>query len=138
MISFRVDKDTGLAEYVCHSTKLHDRTVVNCFFSKELSATLKTLVAFCAYHHANDPNAVGPMDNYYVITLADYSGVTYDKLHNYPEEGLRAWYALFKAYDLSQRRMTSTMSTWRRALKVMVVYLWALWCPYPVCLQLSL
>ncbi len=53
-------------------------------------------MAFCAYYHANDPNAAGPMDNYYVTVLTDYAGVTCDDLHNYLEEGLRAWYAQFK------------------------------------------
>jgi hypothetical protein len=137
MKSFRVDKDTDLAEYVCHSTKLHDRTVVYCFFSKELSSTLKTR-GFLRLLPCQRPHAVGPMDNYYVMTLADYSGVTYEKLHNYLEEGLSSWYTRFKAYNLSQRRMTSTMPTWRRALKMIAVYLRALWCPYPIRLQLSL
>jgi hypothetical protein len=87
MKSFCVDKDTDLAEYVGHSTTLHDGTVVY-RFSKELLGTFETLVDFCAYY---------PMGNYYyVTTLADYAGVTYDDLHNYLEEGLRAWYARFK------------------------------------------
>jgi hypothetical protein len=36
------------------------------------------------------------MDNYYVTTLADCAGVTYNDLRNYLEEGLCAWYAQFK------------------------------------------
>ena len=51
-------------------------------------ATLETLVACCAYYHANDPNAAAPMDNYYVTSFTDYA--TYDDLHNYLEKGLSA------------------------------------------------
>jgi hypothetical protein len=42
-------------------------------FSKELLAFLQTLVAFCPYYIANDPNAVGTMDNYkyYAEALRD-------------------------------------------------------------------
>ncbi len=46
----------------------------------------------------HDPNATGPMDNYYAETLRDYAAVTFhEALHSlsYLIEGLRYWYELF-------------------------------------------
>ena len=95
MKSFLVNKNTDLAEYIRYCTTLHDGTVVY-RFSKELLATLETLVAFCPYYAANDHNAAAPMDNYYAETLADLKPLRYDDIHTYLEEGLREWYDRFK------------------------------------------
>jgi hypothetical protein len=43
----------------------------------------------------HDPNAAGPIDNYYAEALGDYAAVTYEALHSYLIEGLRYWYELF-------------------------------------------
>jgi hypothetical protein len=74
-------------------------------FSKELLAFLQTLLAFCLYYVANDPNAAGPTDNYYAEALRDYTAVISllldqvamesEALHCYLIEGLRYWYELY-------------------------------------------
>jgi hypothetical protein len=37
----------------------------------------------------HDPNAAGPIDNYYAEALRDYAAVTYEALHSYLIEGFR-------------------------------------------------
>ena len=64
-------------------------------FSKEMLAFIQTLVAFCPYCIANEPNTAGPMDNYYTEALLDYEAVTYEAFHSYLIEGLDYWYELF-------------------------------------------
>jgi hypothetical protein len=88
--SFQVDDETDIDTFVRHEFKLllHDGFCVY-RFSKELLAFLQTLVAFCPYYVANDPNAAGPMDSYYAEALRDYAAVTYEALHSYLIEGLR-------------------------------------------------
>ncbi len=80
--SFQVKDETDIDAFVRHVTVLHDGTRVY-RFSKELLAFLQTLVAFCPYYVAKDPNAAGPMDNYYAEALRDYAAVTYEALHSY-------------------------------------------------------
>ncbi len=89
MKSFRVDKDTDIAAYVCHVTILHDSTRVY-RFSKELLALIETLVAFSPYYVANDPNAAGPIDT--TTMRHEYLSITYDALHGFIIDGLREWY----------------------------------------------
>ncbi len=99
--------------FVCHATLLHvvvhDGTRVY-RFSKELLAFLQTLVAFCPYYVAIDPNTAGLMDNYYAEALRDYSAVTYEALHRYLIEGLRYWYR-GTSYFRPRRRGGGPMST---------------------------
>ncbi len=85
---------TDIDAFVRHATLLHDGTRVY-RFSNELLAFLQTLVAFCPYYVANDPNTAGPMDSCYAEALRDYTAVTYEALHSYLIEGLRYWYELY-------------------------------------------
>jgi hypothetical protein len=95
MKSLRIDADTDIPAYVRHSTELLDGSRVY-RFSRELLAFLETLVAFCPYHVANNPNAAGPADAFYEAALARYKKVPYDKFHDYIAESLCEWYERFK------------------------------------------
>jgi hypothetical protein len=65
-----LDDETDIDAFGRHATLLHDGTRVN-RFSKDLLAFLQTLVAFCPFNVANDPNAAAPMDSYYAEALRD-------------------------------------------------------------------
>jgi hypothetical protein len=62
-----------LGQYVTHSRTLHDGAIIH-RFSKELLAYLETLVAFCPYYHADDPQVIVTthIDKYFYSALETY------------------------------------------------------------------
>ncbi len=94
MKCFQVHEDTDIADYVRHSTTLHDDTVVHSF-SKELSAFLETLVDFSPYYSCDNPRASGAMNTYYTDTLRDYWKISFDTLHSCLIDELTDWYQRF-------------------------------------------
>jgi hypothetical protein len=60
--------------YVTHLRTLHDGTIVHSF-SKELLAYLETMVAFCQYYRADDPQVTAHIDKYFHPTLEKYQDI---------------------------------------------------------------
>jgi hypothetical protein len=60
-------------KYVTHSRTLHDGTTFH-RFSTELLAYLETLVAFCLYYSADDPQVIvtAHIDKYFYSALEKY------------------------------------------------------------------
>jgi hypothetical protein len=71
---YAVSPGFDLAEYVTHSTTLHDGTIVY-RFSKELLAYLETLVAFSPYYRADDPRVTAHIDKYFHSALEKYQDI---------------------------------------------------------------
>ena len=94
MKSFAVNEHTNIDEFVREVRLLPDGTCVN-RFSKELFSYLETLVAFSPYYKINDPRMVGPFDQYYSDTLADYGEVSYKTFHKKLAREMKAWYEKF-------------------------------------------
>jgi hypothetical protein len=94
MKSFAVHEHTNIDEFVREVQLLPDGTSVN-RFSKELFSYLETLVAFSPYYKINDPLMVGPFDQYYMDTLADYGEVSYKTFHKKLAREMKAWYEKF-------------------------------------------
>jgi hypothetical protein len=95
-------------QYYTHSRTLHDgtETIVH-YFSKELLAYFETLVAFCQYYHADDPQVTTHIDEYFHSALEKYRGIPNDELHGFLTERLTGWYDKYPPAAATQLQVPS-------------------------------
>ncbi len=78
-------------------------------FSKELLAYLETLVAFCPYYRADNPQVTAHIDKYVHSALEKYLDIQYNKLHGFLTELSTEWYNKYPPAAAGSKRSVHTL-----------------------------